>query len=129
MDSRRANPKRVRGPEGDRVYSVDGDIIRGRDRYSIAELSQYALEWRGQFAETRSCHGSACATDLRRASSTSTATTPNGGNGSSGTIGPAGGVLCTNRTPLTTTANGNVTSCRRPRHDSGREFHPPYSET
>ena len=32
------------GRQGERVYAADGDIIRGRDRFSIAELSQFALE-------------------------------------------------------------------------------------
>jgi iron complex outermembrane receptor protein len=34
--------ERVRGREGERVYAADGDIIRGRDRFSIAELTQFA---------------------------------------------------------------------------------------
>ena len=39
-----------------RVLAADGDIIRGRDRFSIAELNQFALEWRGLFAG-RQAHG------------------------------------------------------------------------
>src|SRR5690349_3500361 len=43
MDFADGDPENVfAGREGDRVYSVDGDIIRGRDRYSVALLNQYA---------------------------------------------------------------------------------------
>ena len=41
------------GREGQRVYAADGDVIRGRDRFSVAELNQYALEWRGQFVDDK----------------------------------------------------------------------------
>ena len=97
------------GREGDRVYAADGDIIRGRDRYSVALLNQYALEWRGQFLEDKITATVGLRAPFFERDLNQYCYTPNGGNGSSGTIGPAGGVLCTSRTPLTTTANGNVT--------------------
>ena len=64
LGSRAASPDRAVGPlepsgdpedvfagrQGDRVFAADGEVIRGRDRFSIAELNQFALEWRGQFA-------------------------------------------------------------------------------
>lgn len=43
--------KRDKG--GDPVRGFDGNRIQGRDRYSIAELSQFALEYRGQFFDDR----------------------------------------------------------------------------
>ena len=45
LHRRRRRPENVfAGRKGQRVYAADGDIIRGRDRFSIAELKQYALE-------------------------------------------------------------------------------------
>lgn len=37
------------GSEEDRVFGVDGSHLRGRDRFSIAQLNQFALEYRGDF--------------------------------------------------------------------------------
>lgn len=37
------------GSPDDRVYGVDGSWYRGRDRFSIAQLNQFALEYRGDF--------------------------------------------------------------------------------
>lgn len=38
---------------GDRIYTADGALLRFRDRFSIAELSQLALEYRGRFFDER----------------------------------------------------------------------------
>ncbi|HLA71591.1 MAG TPA: TonB-dependent receptor, partial [Steroidobacteraceae bacterium] len=104
------NPENVfAGREGDRVLGADGSIIRGRDRFSIAELSQFALEWRGQFMEDKfTATVGVRAADFSRELN-QYCYTPDGGNGSSGNIGAAGGTLCTNRSPIATLANGNVT--------------------
>jgi iron complex outermembrane receptor protein len=39
------------GSPDDRVFGRDGSFYRSRDRFSIAELHQFALEYRGQFLE------------------------------------------------------------------------------
>ncbi len=41
--------QRLYGSPGDRVLAVDGYHFRSRDRASIAELQQFAVEYRGQF--------------------------------------------------------------------------------
>jgi len=117
------------GREGDRVYAADGDIIRGRDRYSVAELTQYALEYRGNFLEDKFIATLGLRAPFFKRELNQYCYTPNGGNGSSGTIGVRGGVLCTSRAPLTTLANGNVTFVPANGMTPAVDFIPPYSET
>jgi iron complex outermembrane receptor protein len=123
------NPENVfAGRQGERIHAADGDIIRGRDRFSIAELEQYALEWRGQFAEDRLAATIGVRAPFFTRELNQYCYTPNGGSGSSGTIGPRGGTLCTSRAPNATLANGNVTFVTPPT-GAPVEFIPPYSET
>jgi iron complex outermembrane receptor protein len=123
------NPENVfAGRQGERIHAADGDIIRGRDRFSIAELEQYALEWRGQFAEDRLAATIGVRAPFFTRELNQDCYTPNGGSGSSGTIGPRGGTLCTSRAPNATLANGNVTFVTPPT-GAPVEFIPPYSET
>jgi iron complex outermembrane receptor protein len=96
------------GREGERVYAADGDIIRGRDRFSIAELSQFALEWRGQFAEDKFTATVGVRAPFFKRELNQYCYTPDGGTGNSGTIQAQGGVLCTSRAPNFTYSNGNV---------------------
>ncbi len=96
------------GREGERVFAADGDIIRGRDRFSVAELNQFALEWRGQFAEDRFTATVGVRAPYFMRELNQYCYTPDGGTGNSGTIQAQGGVLCTSRTPNFTYANGNV---------------------
>ncbi|HEY6124681.1 MAG TPA: TonB-dependent receptor, partial [Steroidobacteraceae bacterium] len=117
------------GREGDRVYAADGDIIRGRDRYSVAELTQYALEYRGQFLEDKFTTTVGLRAPFFKRDLNQYCYTPNGGSGSSGTIQAAGGALCTSRAPLTTLPNGNVTFAPAPMGGTPVAFIPPYSET
>jgi iron complex outermembrane receptor protein len=118
------------GREGDRVYAADGDIIRGRDRYSVAELKQYSVEYRGNFLDDKFTATLGLRAPYFTRELNQYCYTPNGGNGSSGTVGPAGGVLCTSRTPLTTAANGNVTFVPPANAMTPAVlFIPPYSET
>jgi iron complex outermembrane recepter protein len=116
------------GRQGERVYAADGDIIRGRDRFSIAELSQYALEYRGQFMEDKFSATFGVRAPFFTRELNQYCYTPNGGNGSSGSIGARGGVQCTSRSPNATLANGNVTFVT-PMTGAPVEFIPPYSET
>jgi iron complex outermembrane receptor protein len=127
MDYASGQPENVfAGREGDRVYAADGDIIRGRDRYSVAELTQYALEYRGQFLEDKFTATLGLRAPYFTRELNQYCYTPNGGNGSTGTIGVRGGTLCTSRQPLTTLANGNVTFVPGA---GAVEFIAPYSET
>ncbi len=96
------------GREGDRVFAADGDIIRGRDRYSVAELNQFALEWRGQFADDAFTATVGVRAPFFKRELNQYCYTPDGGTGNSGTIGNTGGTLCTSRAPNFTYANGNV---------------------
>jgi iron complex outermembrane recepter protein len=98
------------GRKGNRIYAADGDIIRGRDRFSIAELSQVAAEWRGQFMDDKFTATVGVRAPFFKRELNQYCYTPNGGNGNSSTsFGNTGGTLCTSRAPLTTLANGNVT--------------------
>ncbi|HET9864338.1 MAG TPA: TonB-dependent receptor [Steroidobacteraceae bacterium] len=127
--SENGNPENVfAGRQGERIYAADGDIIRGRDRFSIAELEQYALEWRGQFAEDKLAATIGVRAPFFTRELNQYCYTPNGGSGSSGNIGPRGGTLCTSRAPNATLANGNVTFVTPPT-GTPVEFIPPYSET
>ena len=115
------------GRKGERVLAADGDIIRGRDRFSIAELSQFALEWRGSYAEDKFI----ATVGVRAAYFTRELNqycyTPDGGTGNSGNIGAAGGTLCTSRSPNATLANGNVTFVT-PAMGNPVQFIKPYNE-
>ena len=109
------------------MYAADGDIIRGRDRFSIAELNQYALEYRGQFLDDKFTATVGVRAPYFTRELNQYCYTPNGGNGSSGTIGASGGTLCTARAPMPTLR-------QRQRHlrDAGDgapvQFIAPYSE-
>jgi iron complex outermembrane receptor protein len=117
------------GRQGDRVYAADGGILRGRDRFSIAELKQYALEYRGQFFDDKftATVGLRAPTFTRELNQF--CYTPNGGTGNSaGTISANNGsTLCTARAPTQTLANGNVIFQANPM--GAIEFIAPYSET
>jgi len=122
------NPTNVfAGRQGERVLAADGDIIRGRDRFSIAELSQFALEWRGSYLEDKFV----ATVGLRAAYFTRELNqycyTPDGGTGNSGNIAAQGGTLCTSRQPNATLANGNVTFVT-PMTGTAVQFIRPYSE-
>ena len=116
------------GREGDRIYAADGDIIRGRDRFSIAELNQYALEWRGQFFEDKFTATVGVRAPFFKRELNQYCYTPDGGSGSSGTIGAAGGTLCTSRAPNAVLANGNVTFVTPMAPALPVQFIRPYSE-
>lgn len=115
------------GREGQRVLAADGDVIRGRDRFSIAELKQYTLEWRGQFADGRMTAAVGVRAPLFTRELNQYCYTPDGGSGNSGAIGAAGGVLCTSRAPNAVLASGNVTFVT-PTTGAAVEFIAPYSE-
>jgi iron complex outermembrane recepter protein len=122
------NPEDVfAGRKGERVLGADGSIIRGRDRFSVAELGQYSLEWRGQFAGDKLAATVGVRSTTLSRELNQYCYTPDGGTGSSGTINAGGGVLCTTRSPNAVLANGNVTFVT-PMTGSAVQFVRPYSD-
>ena len=121
------------GREGVRIYSADGQEIAGRDRFSIAELNQYALEWRGQFAEDKLVATVGVRAPFFKRELNQYCYTPDGGNGGPGAIQAGGGTLCLDRTPLSVLPNGNVTFVQPAPvmgvPQSPVQFIPPYSDT
>jgi iron complex outermembrane receptor protein len=115
------------GRSGERVLAADGDIIRGRDRFSIAELSQFAAEWRGQFAGDMFTATVGLRAPYFTRELNQYCYTPDGGTGNSGTINAGGGTLCTSRSPNATLANGNVTFVT-PAMGSPVQFISPWSD-
>jgi iron complex outermembrane recepter protein len=98
------NPLNVfAGNEGDPVLTRDGALLRGRDRYSIAELNQVAAEYRGEFFDDRLVATIGVRAPRFERELNQYCHTLNGGSGNSG------GVLCTTQPVFATLANGNVT--------------------
>lgn len=84
---------------GDRIVGADGALLRFRDRFSIAELQQVALEYRGRFMDdklnvTIGVQHKEFTRELNQYCYTSNGTST---------------VLCTTQTPNAALANGNVT--------------------
>ena len=109
IDSATARVENVfAGREGDRIYAADGDIIRGRDRYSVAELNQFALEYRGQFLDDKFTATVGVRAPFFKRELNQYCYTPDGGTGNSGTIGSRRAARCaprarpTSRTPTAT---------------------------
>lgn len=84
---------------GDRIESADGAMLRFRDRFSVAELSQLALEYRGRFFDNR----------LRVIAGLQYKEFSRELNQYCYTRNNSTTVLCTTQTPATTNANGDVT--------------------
>ena len=83
---------------GDRILGADGTLLRFRDRFSIAELKQIAVEYRGRFFDdkfeiTLGLQRKEFSRDLNQFCYTQ--------NGTSN-------VLCTTEAPSATLANGNL---------------------
>lgn len=83
---------------GDRIVGADGALLRFRDRFSVAELNQVALEYRGKFLDdklnvTIGVQHKEFTRELNQFCYTSNGTST---------------VLCTTQAPSTTLANGNV---------------------
>ena len=84
--------------------------------------TQYALEYRGNFLEDKFTATLGLRAPFFTRELNQYCYTPNGGNGSSGTIGPTGGTLCTSRAPTHDAANGNVIFPANPM-TAGRAVH------
>ncbi len=111
------NPENVfGGRQGRKVATADGSYLRGRDRYSIAELNQVAAEYRGKFLDER-----LTATVGVRAPYFTREL-----NQYCHTVNGSGNVLCTTQTPAATRANGNVVFVNTP---TATEYIPPFAST
>jgi iron complex outermembrane recepter protein len=112
------------GRQGQRIYAADGDIIRGRDRFSIAELNQYSLEWRGQFMEDAFTATVGVRAPFFTRELNQYCYTPDGGNGNSGNVATT--ALCTSRAPNFTYTTGLVGF--QGNNPMGVQYHQPYSD-
>jgi len=111
------NPENVfGGRQGRKVATADGSYLRGRDRYSIAELNQVSAEYRGKFLDER-----LTATIGVRAPYFTREL-----NQYCYTVNGSGNVLCTTQTPAATRANGNVVFVDTP---TATEYIPPFAAT
>jgi iron complex outermembrane receptor protein len=121
------NPEDVfAGRNGRPVLAADGSEIRGRDRFSIAKLSQLAAEYRGRFLdEALTLNVGLRAPEFTRELN-QYCYTPNGGTGAPGSNPGTNGTLCTTQSPVVTLPNGNVrfsTAANAP------ELVPPWAKT
>jgi iron complex outermembrane receptor protein len=111
------NPEDVfAGRQGRKVATADGSYLRGRDRYSIAELNQISAEYRGKFLDER-----LTATIGVRAPFFKREL-----NQYCHTINASGNVLCTTQSPAATRPNGNVVFVNTP---TATEYIPPFAAT
>ena len=109
------------GRQGQRIATADGSHLRGRDRYSIAELNQFSGEYRGEFLEDQLVVQLGVRAPYFTRELNQYCYTPNGGSGGTG-----GGSLCTTQVPVVTRPNGNVVFFNTP---AAVEFIPPYQDT
>jgi len=109
------------GRDSRKVRTADGNYLRGRDRYSIAELNQYSAEYRGKFLEDKLNLNVGLRTPYFTRELNQHCYTQNGGNG-----GALPGSLCTTQTPVATRANGNVVFTNAA---TATEYIAPYHET
>jgi iron complex outermembrane receptor protein len=86
------------GNKGSKIATADGSFLRGRDRYSIAELNQVSAEWHGKFMDNK-----LTATVGLRAPHFKREL-----NQYCYSQNQTSNVLCTTQTPVTTLPNGNV---------------------
>lgn len=114
------------GRNGRPILAADGSEIRGRDRFSIAELNQLAAEYRGKFLDDALTLNIGVRAPEFTRELNQLCYTPNGGTGNSGSNPGANGTLCTTQAPLATLPNGNVvfTTGTNP-----TQFIAPYSKT
>jgi iron complex outermembrane receptor protein len=111
------NPENVfGGRQGRKVPTADGSFLRTRDRYSIAELNQFSVEYRGKFLDQK-----LTATLGVRAPYFTREL-----NQYCYTVNASGNVLCTTQNPVATRPNGNVVFVNSP---TAVEYIAPFSAT
>lgn len=121
------NPLNVfAGWSGPPVLAADGTEIRGRDRFSIAELNQFAVEYRGKFLEDALTLNIGARAPQFTRELDQKCYTPNQGTGNSGSNPGANGVLCTTQPIVATLPNGNVTFATGA---TATQFIPPFKKT
>ncbi|CAN0503363.1 unnamed protein product, partial [Phaeothamnion confervicola] len=96
------------------VEAIDGTNLRGRDRYSVAILSQLAVEYRGQFLDDKVLVSIGVRAPFFKRELNQLCYSQNGSSN----------VLCTTQTPNAPLANGNVTFGA-----SATQYIPPYATT
>jgi iron complex outermembrane receptor protein len=104
------------GRQGRKVPTADGSFLRTRDRYSIAELNQFSVEYRGKFLDqklttTLGIRAPYFTRELNQYCYTQNA---------------SGNVLCTTQNPVATRPNGNVVFVNSP---TAVEYIAPFSAT
>ena len=93
------NPENVfAGRQGKKALAADGSVLRGRDRYSIAELNQVAADYRGKFMEDKLTLNLGLRAPFFKRELNQYCYTQNASTN----------VLCTTQSPVATRANGNV---------------------
>ncbi|MFM7626378.1 MAG: TonB-dependent receptor domain-containing protein, partial [Gammaproteobacteria bacterium] len=111
------NPENVfAGRQGRKVATADGSYLRGRDRYSIAELNQISAEYRGKFLDERLTATIGVRAPTFKRELNQYCYTVNGSNN----------VLCTTQAPAATRANGNVVFVNSA---TATEYIPPFAST
>jgi iron complex outermembrane receptor protein len=84
---------------GPKVYTSDGSILRGRDRFSVANLNQIAVEYRGQFLDNKLTVNAGVRAPYFERELNQYCYSQDGSSN----------VLCTTQAPNTPLANGNLT--------------------
>jgi iron complex outermembrane receptor protein len=87
------------GRNGPKVFGADGSFLRGRDRYSIAQLNQIAVDYRGYYFDDKLRVDLGVRAPYFERQLDQRCYTFNG----------SFNVLCTTETPNATLANGNLT--------------------
>jgi iron complex outermembrane receptor protein len=86
------------------VLAADGSELRGRDRYSVAELNQVAAEYRGQFLDDKLTAQVGVRAPFFKRELNQYCYSQNGSTN----------VLCTTQVPVATLPNGNVVFVNSP---------------
>lgn len=103
------------GDEDARIIGRDGSFLRGRDRFSIAELQQFAVEYIGDFLDDSLTINLGVRAPFFTRELNQYCYSQNG----------TSTVRCTTETPATTLANGNVTFAST----GAAVYIPPYEAT
>ena len=111
------NPEDVfGGRQGRKVATADGSYLRGRDRYSIAELNQISAEYRGKFLDERLTATIGVRAPFFKRELNQYCYSQNASSN----------VLCTTQTPAATRPNGNVVFVNTP---TATEYIAPFAAT
>ncbi len=103
------------GRDGPKVNGVDSSFLRGRDRFSIAQLNQFAIDYNGLFFEDKLRLNVGVRAPFFERQLDQRCFSQNGSSN----------VLCTTETPSATLANGNVTFVSQ----GANQFIAPYKAT